>query len=67
MNFNIAINQQPSSLPASDRPAPEKKVKDPERRRRGKKSQVTMKKLREKANDLKRIYRLFYYERRTQY
>ena len=67
MNFNIAINQQPSSLPASDRPAPEKKVKDPERQRRGKKSQVTyMKKLREKANDLKRIYRLFYYERRTQ-
>ena len=31
MNFNIIINQQPASLPVSDRSAPEAKVKDPER------------------------------------
>ena len=40
MNCNIVINQEPSSLPASDRSAPETKVKDPERQRRGKKSHV---------------------------
>ena len=49
MNCNIMINQQPSSLPASDRYAPEAKVKDPERQRTGKKSHKTyMKKLKEK-------------------
>ena len=37
MSCNIVINQQ-SSLPASDRFAPEAKVKDPERQRRGIKS-----------------------------
>ena len=48
MSCNIVINQQ-SSLPASDRSAPEAKVKDPERQRRGKKSHEThMKKLRER-------------------
>ena len=47
MSCNIVINQ--SSLPASDRPAPETKVKDPERQIKGKKSHVTyMKKLRER-------------------
>ena len=45
---NIFINEQ-SSLPASDRPTHEAKVKDPERQRRGKKSQETcMKKLKER-------------------
>ena len=49
MNFNIIINQQPASLPASDKSAPEAKVKDPERQRRGKKShKAYMKKLKEK-------------------
>ena len=33
MNCNIVINQQPSSLTASDRSTPETKVKDPERQR----------------------------------
>ena len=48
MNCNIVINQQ-SSLPASDRSAPEAKVKDPERHRRGKKSHETyMKKLKKR-------------------
>ena len=48
MNCNILINQQPSSLPASDRYAPEAKVNNPERQRRGKKSHETyMKKLKE--------------------
>ena len=37
MSCNIVINQRPS-LRASDRSAPETKVKDPERQRRGKKS-----------------------------
>ena len=68
MNFNIIINQQPASLPASDKSAPEAKVKDPERQRRGKKSQKAyMKKLKEKLlkdnqeaqMTLKRIYRIF--------
>ena len=40
MSCNIVINQQPS-LPASDWSAPETKVKDPERQRRGKKSHET--------------------------
>ena len=45
---NIVINQQ-SPLPASDRSAPEAKIKDPERQRKGKKSHETyMKKLRER-------------------
>ena len=49
MNCNIVINQQPSSLLASDRSAPETKVRDPERQRRVKKSHETyMKKLKEK-------------------
>ena len=49
MNCNIVINQEPSSLPASDRSALETKVKDPERKRRGTKSHETyMKKLKEK-------------------
>ena len=49
MNFNIFINQQPSSLPASGRSAPETKVKDPEKRRRGKISHETyMKKLKKR-------------------
>ena len=48
MNCNIVINQQ-SSLPASDRSAPEAKVKDPERQRRGKKAHETyMKKLKKR-------------------
>ena len=48
MNCNIVINQQ-SSLPASDRSAPEAKVKDSERQRRGKKSHETyMKKLKKR-------------------
>ena len=68
MNFNIIINQQPASLPASDKSAPEAKVKDPERQRRGKKShKAYMKKLKEKLlkdnqeaqMTLKRIYRIF--------
>ena len=68
MNFNIIINQQPASLPVSDRSVPEAKVKDPERQRRGKKSHKTyMKKLKEKLlkdnqeaqMTLKRIYRIF--------
>ena len=46
MSCNIFINQ---SLPNSDRSAPETKVKDPERQRRGKKSyQTYMKKLKER-------------------
>ena len=46
MICNIVINQQ---LSASDGSAPETKVKDPERQRRGKKSQETyMKKLKER-------------------
>ena len=36
MNCNIVNNQQPSSLLASDRSAPETKVKDAEKQRRGK-------------------------------
>ena len=36
MSCNIVINQQ-SPLPASDRSAPEAKVKDSKRQRRGKK------------------------------
>ena len=68
MNCNIVINQQPSSLLASDRSAPETKVRDPERQRRVKKSHETyMKKLKEKLlkdnqeaqMTLKRIYRIF--------
>ena len=48
MSCNIVINEQPS-LPASDRSAPETKVKDPERQRRGKKSHKTyMKKIKER-------------------
>ena len=48
MSWSIAINQQPS-LPASDRSAPEAKVKDPKRQRKGKESHETyMKKLRER-------------------
>ena len=48
MSCNIVINQQPS-LPASDRFAPEAKVKDPKRQSMGKKSHETyMKKLRER-------------------
>ena len=47
MSCNIVINQQ-SSLPASDRSAPEEKVKDPQRQKRGKKShEKYMKKVRE--------------------
>ena len=38
MSCNIVINQQLSS---SDGSAPERKVEDPERQRRGKKSQET--------------------------
>ena len=38
MNCSIVINQQPSSLPISDRSTPETKVKDPERQLRGTKS-----------------------------
>ena len=46
MSCNIVINQQ---LSASDGSAPEIKVKDPERQRRGKKSHETyMKKLKER-------------------
>ena len=46
MSCNIVINQQ---LSASDGSAPETKVKDPERQRRGKKSHKTyMKKLKER-------------------
>ena len=49
MNCNIVINQQPSSLLASDRSTSETKVRDPERQRRVKKSHETyMKKLKEK-------------------
>ena len=40
MSCNIVINQE-SSLPVSDRSAPETKVKDPERQRKGKKSHQT--------------------------
>ena len=40
MSCNIVINQRPS-LRASDRSAPETKVKDPERQRKGKKSHQT--------------------------
>ena len=40
MSCNIVINQE-SSLPASDRSAPEAKAKDPERQRKGKKSHQT--------------------------
>ena len=40
MSCNIVINQ---SLPASDRSAPETKVKDPERQRKGKKSHERLK------------------------
>ena len=48
MGCIIVINQQPS-LPTSDRSAPETKVKDPERLRRGKKShEKYMKKLKER-------------------
>ena len=47
MSWNIVNNQQ-SSLPASDRSAPQVNVKNPERQRRGKKSHKTyIKKLRE--------------------
>ena len=47
MSCNIVINQ--SSLPTSDGPTPEGKVKDPERLRRGTKShEVYMKRLRER-------------------
>ena len=68
MNCNIVINQQPSSLLASDRSTSETKVRDPERQRRVKKSHETyMKKLKEKLlkdnqeaqMTLKRIYRIF--------
>ena len=46
MSCNIVINQQ---LATTDRSAPETKVKDPERQKRGKKSHETyMKKLKEK-------------------
>ena len=46
MSCNIVINQQ---LATTDRSAPETKVKDPERQRRGKKSHQTyMKKLKER-------------------
>ena len=49
MNCNIVINQQPSSLTASDRSAPETRVRNPERQTRGKKSNKThMKKLKQK-------------------
>ena len=48
MNCYIVINQQPSSLPASDRSDSETKVKDRERQRRGKKSHKKyLKKLKE--------------------
>ena len=48
MSRNIVINEK-SPLPASDRSAPEAKVKYPERQRRSKKSRETyMKKLRER-------------------
>ena len=67
MSCNIVINQQ-SPLPASDRSAPEAKVKDPERQRRGKKiTQNVHEKTKGKvfkgqsrtADDPKRIYGLF--------
>ena len=46
MSCNIVINQQ---LTTTDRSAPEAKVKDPKRQRRGKKSLETyMRKLKEK-------------------
>ena len=45
----IVINQEPSSLPDSDRSAPETKVKDPKRQGRDTKShEMSMKKLKEK-------------------
>ena len=48
MSCSIIINQEPY-FPASDRPGPETKVKDPERQRRGKKLHKTyMKELKEK-------------------
>ena len=48
MICSIVINQQ-LSLPGSDRSAPEAKVKDPKRQRRGKKPlEMYMKKLRER-------------------
>ena len=48
MSCNIVINQR-SSLPASDRSAPEAKVKDPERQGKDKKSHETyMKKLKKR-------------------
>ena len=65
--MNIVINQQPSSLTASDRSAPETRVRNPGRQTRGKKSNKThMKKLKQRllkdnqeSHDLKRIYRIF--------
>ena len=53
MNCYIVINQQPSSLPASDRSDSERKVKDRERQRRGKKSHKTYLK-KTKGNAFKR-------------